>query len=434
MKAIVLMLAGLLISCATIAQQPNQAQQVSQAQQAQQIFSDLARGLFQIRLIENASGEKSGIGSGFQISTEGILATNYHVVSGYAQHPGKYHLEYIDKDGNKGELSLLSVDVINDLALLKKTPNTDGIAFPLAGQPPTQGQRIFSLGNPHDLGMIVVPGTYNGLKQDSFNDKIHFTGAVNSGMSGGPAVNHAGEVVGVNVASAGNQIGFLVPHSKLVSLYQQLLRDSKGQPGPLDIDRQIQQQLLDNQQRLLTILLDSPWPSKKLGNANIPGAISPFIRCWGNSNADKQQALVFNAVSNCSLNEDIYLSNNFRTGMLSMQFNWLDAKELNELRFYNLYESQIRNARPDNAATKNDVGEFSCQHQLVELETNNMINKAVFCTRNYKKYPKLFDVLYISAAVNDSSQGLISHFTLAGVEQKLALDFTRKFMESATWN
>ena len=404
------------------------------AEQAQQIFQDLAPGLYQIRLIENASGEKSSIGSGFQIDPQGTLATNYHVISGVARHPDKYHLEYFDHQGQKGELQLLSVDVINDLALLKKAPGDTDRYFPLAGAAPTQGQELFSLGNPHDLGMIVVPGVYNGLKKESFNDRIHFTGAVNSGMSGGPTVNRGGEVVGVNVASAGNQIGFLVPHDKLVNLYRQLRARPDAAVSAADIDSQIHRQLLDNQQRLLNTLLERPWPVKKLGNANIPGAIAPFIRCWGNSNADNRNALVFSAVSNCSLNEEVYLSNNFRTGIVNMQFNWLDAKELGSIRFYNLYESQMRNARPDNAATENDVGEFSCHQDLVNIDQRQITNKAVFCTRAYKKYPGLFDVLYIAASVDSNSQGLVSHFTLAGVERSLALQFTRKFMESATWN
>ena len=86
---------------------------------------------------------------------------------------------------------------------------------------------IYSLGNPHDLGMILVPGTYNGLQKYSFYPRIHFTGAVNAGMSGGPTVDAAGKVVGVNVASAGNQLGFLVPADALQALLQRFLQDGE---------------------------------------------------------------------------------------------------------------------------------------------------------------------------------------------------------------
>ena len=130
------------------------------------------------------------------------------MISGFARYPQKYRIEFLDNKGGKGNLSLESVDVINDLALVKRELETEIPYFKIAAKAPSKGEELYSLGNPHDLGMIVVPGTYNGLKKNAFNDRIHFTGSVNSGMSGGPVVNHKAEVVGVNVATSGNQIGF----------------------------------------------------------------------------------------------------------------------------------------------------------------------------------------------------------------------------------
>ena len=123
-----------------------------------------------IKLIDKASGEKSSIGSGFQISSDGIIATNYHVISSYALHPKKYRIEYLDNQGNKGDLSLQSVDVINDLALVRRAPQPNMPFFEISNAAPKKGEKLYSLGNPHDLGMIVVPGTYNGLKKESFNE------------------------------------------------------------------------------------------------------------------------------------------------------------------------------------------------------------------------------------------------------------------------
>lgn len=51
----------------------------------------------------------------------------------------------------------------------------------------------------------------NGLREHSFYDTIHFTGAINPGMSGGPVVAKSGELVGINDATMGSSIGFLVP-------------------------------------------------------------------------------------------------------------------------------------------------------------------------------------------------------------------------------
>ena len=397
-------------------------------EQAEEIFKKLAPSLYQIRLIDKTSGEKSSIGSGFQITSDGLIATNYHVISGYARHPSKYRIEYLDNLGNKGELELKSVEVINDLALVKRQTLQEMPFFPISNQPPKKGEELFSLGNPHDLGMIVVPGTYNGLKKESFNDRIHFTGSVNSGMSGGPVVNENTEVVGINVATSGNQIGFLVPHDKLVDLFNAY----KEEP-PANIEQQMLEQLIDNQNKLISEVLSNEWQLKQLGQSLIPTIDAPYIRCWGDSNADKNDALIFTAVAKCTLEENIYLSSNFFTGILEMEYRYMKGKDLTNTKFYTLYEQQIKRAGPSNKATKDDVTEFVCQHDIVKASQKSIKNKAVFCTRAYKDFSGLYDVLYIAASIDQNEQALLSHFTIAGVQQDSAMAFTKKFMESVTW-
>ena len=397
---------------------------------AQQLFNSRQPALFQIRLIENNAGNKSAIGSGFQISPDGIIATNYHVISGYVQHPDNYHLEFMDNEGNTGPLKVLDIDVINDLALVKReTDNSD--FFPITKVQPAQGEQVFSLGNPHDLGMIVVPGTYNGLKEHSFYQRVHFTGSVNPGMSGGPAINTAGEVVGINVSTAGNQIAFLVPHFKLTALVEQF--EQRTPDAPSDFSARIQSQLQSNQQRLMEQILNADWQPRPMGNIKVPDKISPFIPCWGQSNADKKNASFFSVVTNCSMSEQIYLENHFRSGNVAIQYQWIKSDELNRFRFYNVYEQQISRAGADNMANQENVTEFSCMQDVVSHQVNDIKTKSVLCTRAYKKYEGLFDVMYISASIDKAQQGLISHFTLAGIEQSLALKFTQKFMESVEW-
>ena len=396
--------------------------------QAEQLFHQLAPSLYQIRLIDRASGEKSSIGSGFQITANGLIATNYHVVSGFAQHPKKYRLEYLDNSGNKGPLTLKSVDVINDLALIQRKITQPMPFFKIADKTPIKGEEIYSLGDPHDLGMIVVPGTYNGLKIDSFNDRIHFTGSVNPGMSGGPVVNNKAQVVGINVATSGNQIGFLVPQDKLATLFNHYLKNPTT-----NIDKQISSQLIRNQQKLISTLLKSPWKQKSLGSGLISTIDVPFIRCWGESNADKTEAVALLVVANCDLEENTYITHNFFTGSIDMEYKYMKSKKLSDLKFYHIYQKHILHAGPSNKAGKDDVTEFKCQHDLVMPSSGNIDNKAIFCTRAYKKFPKLFDVLFLSASIDKSDQALVSHFTLAGVTQQSALAFTKKFMESVSW-
>ena len=64
-------------------------------QTAQNLFSHYQSALYQIRIIELGSGNKSSIGSGFQINDSGVLVTNYHVVSEYVYFPEKYRIESV---------------------------------------------------------------------------------------------------------------------------------------------------------------------------------------------------------------------------------------------------------------------------------------------------------------------------------------------------
>jgi hypothetical protein len=282
--------------------------------------------------------------------------------------------------------------------------------------------------------MIVVPGTYNGLKKESFNERIHFTGSINSGMSGGPVVNKDEQVVGINVATSGNQIGFLVPPQKLVNLFHQY----QLKP-PTDIQAQIAEQLLLNQDKLMASLLSSTWQDKELaGKALIPIIDVPFIRCWGDSNADKQDALILAAIANCSLDENTYLSSQFFTSSIEIEFRYMQSKNLSDSKFYHLYQQQISRAGAGNRASREDVSEFQCHHDLVipQSTANSeqaINNKSIFCTRAYKDFRGLYDVLYLSASVDKNQQALVSHFTLAGVNQENAMAFTSKFMEAVSW-
>jgi serine protease Do len=399
-------------------------------QTAQNLFGQYRTALYQIKIIELESGNKSSIGSGFQIDTSGNVVTNYHVVSEYVYNPDKFRIEYLAHDGSEGQLQLVDVDVVNDLALVRKVKLSEQeSAFPIAQSLPLQGSAIYSLGNPHDLGMIVVPGTFNGLKKSSFYQRIHFTGSINPGMSGGPVVNKLGEVMGVNVATAGNQIGFLIPLAKI----QQLL---KNQSSPIlnndQLKPRIQEQLLANQNKLFSLLNNQPWETSELGEAIIPSKITDLISCWGGSNTSDKEALYLSVENRCQLDEQIYLHNGLRTGGLEVEFEWLDGKSLGEHRFYNFYSQSITGAGPGNIASKTDVTNFICQQDKV-TNINGVTNKTLLCLRAYKEFDQLYDVLFVAATLDHAHQGLISHYTLSGVSEESALVFTHKFMDSIEW-
>ncbi|GAC34938.1 S1 family peptidase [Paraglaciecola polaris] len=399
-------------------------------QTAQNLFSHYQTALYQIRIIELGSGNKSSIGSGFQINDSGVLVTNYHVVSEYVYFPEKYRIEYLAADGSVGNLSLVNIDVVNDLALVQvQGEKASSDFFPLSDSLPEQGSSIYSLGNPHDLGMIVVPGTFNGIKKNSFYQRIHFTGSINPGMSGGPVVNPEGKVVGVNVATAGNQIGFLVPLTKVYTLIE---NEGLASLDTKDYKHVIAEQLMKNQQRLFDRLEHGVWKSSDLGGAKIPTLEGAMLSCWGDSNSADQEALYLSVENRCRLDEEIFLHGGLRTGGIEIEFEWLESAEFGAHRFYDFFSGSTSGAGAGNQAGKNDVSNYQCKQDIV-TNTHQVKTKSTFCLRAYKEFPHLYDVLYIGATLNHDSQGLISHFTLAGVSQDSAMRFTKQFVGALAW-
>ena len=405
----------------------------AQSNSARALFADNKAGILQIRIIDITSGSKSAIGSGFVITDTGLIATNYHVVEMAASKPEQYRIEYLSASGETNSLTLVDVDVVNDLALVKANSQIAPV-LPLAVIEPAIGVPVYALGNPLDLGLTVVPGTYNGINQTSYHPRVHFTGSLNSGMSGGPTLNESGEVVGINVSTAGNQVSFLVPVTALQQLLSQ--HQLRGH-GVENIRQRIAQQLRADQQEKFSQLLALEWSTIALGDAWVVEELSPFVKCWGGSNSASSKAQFLSAERTCRSEDNIYLNGKFNTGVIEHQFFWLEADKLNALQFYAYYERLFGDFVPGNKAREKDVGDYQCDSQFVSVSSAQAVSgrktKAVFCVRAYKDYPQLYDVLFLQGTVDDSHAAFISHFTLAGVSQENAKAYARKFMGVSKW-
>ena len=435
---------------------------------ARTLFADNKAAILQIRIIDLTSGSKSAIGSGFVVNNSGLIATNYHVVQMAASEPDQYRIEYLSADGATNSLSLVDVDVINDLALVKADTEMLSV-LPLAADEPPIGVPVYALGNPLDLGLTVVPGTYNGINRTGYHPRVHFTGSLNPGMSGGPTLNTAGQVVGINVSTAGNQISFLVPVTALAHLIAEY---TERAAGVADIKQRIGQQLLADQDKKFAQLLALEWPTLALGDAVVADELSPFLKCWGGSNSSSPKAQFLSADRTCRSEDNIYLNAKFNSGVIEHQFFWLQANKLNSLQFYAYYERMLSDFAPGNRGTEKDLGGWECVSQFVAAEGSQFLaaegsifpaaegsqfladegsqfidagsaadsaikdsrtTKVVFCSRAYKDYPGLYDILFLQGTVDDSRAAFVSHFTLAGVSQKNAKAYARKFMGVSKW-
>jgi serine protease Do len=394
---------------------------------ARDLFKSHQHEIFQIRVIELASGNKSSIGSGFLISDNGHIATNYHVVSMYVQKPDRYRIEYVDHENRTGGLSVMDIDVVHDLAIIKADIKAESHLL-LDASEIAKGTRIYSMGNPHDLGMSIIEGTYNGLLEKTLYDKIFFSGSLNPGMSGGPAINRDGKVIGINVSTAGNELSFLVPVSYLINLFKEA--QNKDQPLT-DFSKRIEQQIAQHQSNYLNRLLESKWPEAKFGNAILPGKIANLFKCWGDSDIN-DEALIEHSYSHCMSEDHIYLANRYTTGGIAYTYDlYKKKKTISSLHFYNIYNRHFGQVTRVNIAKKEDVSNYECNTNFVHISDRDW--KVAFCARRNVKYKSIYDIIVAMALTSEADQGLVIQLAIAGITKPMALKFSRRFMDEVRW-
>jgi len=407
-----------------------QAQSATLTPEAKQIFEKHHTSVVQIRVISRDSGEKAALGSGFFFNDNGIVATNFHVVSNAVNYPSLYFVEYIMFDGTRGNLEILNVDPIHDLSILRADTLSANF-LELGDSHLNQGEKIFSFGNPYDLGMIIIEGLYNGLLEHSKYKKILFSGALNSGMSGGPAVSDDGKILGVNVSTAGNDISFFVPVEYLKDLYQEVI-DNNGKALGTSWGEVIREHLLNDQEAYLKKLVeDKKWNKRFVGIAKVPGDISNEFKCWGRPGDNKRQWIKDTYLS-CSTDDHIFISDSLYTGTIYFQYEWYESRTYDPIRFYNLYEKYAANREYYfNNAAQRDVGNFECEQEIVDI--NGHACKVEVCARSYKTYLGLFDTNVQISLADLWSQGLVINLTMLGVTELQSKKFLNKFLNEIEW-
>ncbi|QOY93193.1 trypsin-like peptidase domain-containing protein [Massilia sp. UMI-21] len=393
---------------------------------AQDLYAAARGDLLQIRMLLKNGRTQSTVGSGFLVGTGKLVVTNYHVVSQMALDPDVYTAEFVDTDGNSGPVELLAVDVLHDLAVVRVDREGSGF-FKVPERPVrlTQGQRLYSLGNPLDLGFAISEGAYNGVVTRSFYDQLMFGGPINSGMSGGPSVTGKGTVAGVNVSKRrdGESVSFLVP----VKYVQELLRKVDSQPAPpKDFNPLIAAQLLAHQRAMVDRLLDEPLAIKSMGPYLVPVRESGQLRCWGRSNVKAETAYTLDAMS-CAMETAIYVSASQQTGHVSMSHRYIRSDNLARLPFAAL-ASRLFAAGQRGGANDRRLTKPMCTERFVHTRTLPL--RAVTCVRAYRKFEGLYNFTLLTASTNAAESSLQSRLDVSGVSYDNGMRVTRAFLGS----
>ncbi len=175
-------------------------------------------------------------GSGFLLTPDGEILTNQHVVDGAER------LNVKLADGRSLRARVLGADPDTDVALIK----IDGVAgLPVAALGDSAalrpGEWVCAIGNPlayeHTVTVGVVSYLGRKLFDEGLDNYIQTDAAIDFGNSGGPLINTAGEVIGINsaISSEGNNIGFAVPINQAREVLDQLRRRGRVVRGYIGV-------------------------------------------------------------------------------------------------------------------------------------------------------------------------------------------------------
>ena len=172
-----------------------------------------------------------GLGSGFIVSTDGLILTNAHVVE------GSDTVKVTLKDGQTYQGRVMGTDSLTDVAVIKiEAESLPAVTF-ADSENLQPGEWAIAIGNPLGLDNTVTTGIVSGTGRTSAQvgvaDKrvsfIQTDAAINPGNSGGPLLNAKGEVIGINTAIIQNAqgLGFAIPVNAARDIAEELIAKGK---------------------------------------------------------------------------------------------------------------------------------------------------------------------------------------------------------------
>jgi serine protease Do len=185
------------------------------------------------------SYDSSAAGTGIIVTADGYILTNKHVIDGATK------INVVLDDGTTYEnVKLVVTDPLNDIAFLKISDVSDLKPATLGNSKTiTVGQQVIAIGNAlgqyqNSVTSGIISGTgrsltatdSTGSMSENLTDMIQTDAAINSGNSGGPLLNAAGEVIGINTATGSGveNIGFAIPISSVKGMLSQLVETGKA--------------------------------------------------------------------------------------------------------------------------------------------------------------------------------------------------------------
>lgn len=384
---------------------------------AENVYQKVRPAVFQIKTAVNADAPKASYGTGFAISANGELITNFHVVASTIHKDKDYKLFLVDGDENL-PLKILAVDVVHDLALVQVEKKFKDY-IKLSPKMPKQGEKIFPVGLPEDLNMSLSEGLYNDILSHGPYRKIHMSAPLNSGMSGGPTVNAKAEVVGVNVSVKffSQNLSFSVP----IEFVEKIIAKANSQSDAPSLDaihKDIEKQLLEVDKQLVA---DYQKTSSK--QENLDGwAISSkedFLKCWQvDRNHDQKKYLATS--KQCYLQGAAYLHESNYAGTYSISYQTYTSKKLNWLQMFRIadsyFSSYSANRYLGDSGKNYLLTNYECDYQRVKNEHGIQI-LVNYCIQGYLDYPNIRNLFLKLFAPHNSERILAMSVSFRGIDK-----------------
>jgi serine protease Do len=220
-------------------------------------------------------GQGQGVGSGFIISADGYILTNAHVVAGSSE----VTVRMADAK-REFKAKVVGADERTDVALLKVDQSNLPVAKLGKSSTLEPGQWVAAIGSPFGFANTITAGivsaTERALPAETYLPFIQTDVAVNPGNSGGPLLNLAGEVVGINsmiYSRTGGYMGvsFAIPIEEALEVSKQLREHGKVTRGRLGIGIQpVSKELaqsfkLDSAHGVVVVQVEPGSPAAKAG-------------------------------------------------------------------------------------------------------------------------------------------------------------------------